>query len=511
MDLTETLVERARGGDHSAFEQLVEAERPRLEALVRSRLGLRLRSEVDVEDIVQETLLQAFRSIARFRWQGEQSFIRWLAGIAENVIRKEHRGWVQRSKVRLEPDPIEQTSPSKNLRRHERFDRLEQALKGLSEDHREVIILARIERLRVNDIARRMERSFLRGTGGGNFEVARSVAAGERPQALVAADFNGDERADLAAVNRDSNDVTVLLGNDEGLQAGTTLPVGDRPAAVVAGDWDLDGQLDLATANSDSGNVTLLRGTGQGTFEAGGTIEVAIDAGGRAPDLLAMADWNSDGTADLLTGNETRTKIFLGRGGGVFQEHGELGFPGGVFVPLEVTGDEHIDLVRAGPGPRDVTALRGNGNGGFDRVETIRVGSSPMAITGWRDGKGETRIATANLVSDDVSISTLAALPPGCETRRFLRGDCNGDRNVGGNVGDAIALLNFNFLGHRAPSCLAACDANGDGVVRGQVDDAVYLLNFAFLGGAVPAAPYPACGFGQEKDLVLGCEDSSCP
>ncbi len=156
---SEALVGRAQEGDRSAFERLVEANRARLEALVRSRLSEHLRSEVEVEDVVQETLLQAFRSIERFRWQGEQSFVRWLGGIPENVIRKEHRGLEQRRKVRLEPRRAEQTSPSKNLRRHERFDRLEQALKSLSDDHRQVIILARIEQLRVNEIALRMNRS----------------------------------------------------------------------------------------------------------------------------------------------------------------------------------------------------------------------------------------------------------------------------------------------------------------------------------------------------------------
>jgi RNA polymerase sigma-70 factor (ECF subfamily) len=140
---SEALVSRARNGDRGAFERLVEANRARLEAL----------------DVVQETHLQAFRSIGSFRWQGKQSFVRWLGGIAEHVIRKEYRGLEQRRRVRLEPRRAEQSTPSKNLRRRERFDRLEKALASLSDDHRQVIILARIERLRVKEIARRMERS----------------------------------------------------------------------------------------------------------------------------------------------------------------------------------------------------------------------------------------------------------------------------------------------------------------------------------------------------------------
>jgi hypothetical protein len=91
----------------------------------------------------------------------------------------------------------------------------------------------------------------------------------------------------------------------------------------------------------------------------------------------------------------------------------------------------------------------------------------------------------------------------------FIRGDCNGDGKVTGQVGDAIFLLNFNFLGGTAPSCQAACDSNGDGQFSGQVGDAVYLLNFNFLGGRPPPAPFPDCGSGtSEGDKALGCTDA---
>ena len=153
------LVEEARTGSRESFDELVESNGHRLEALVRSRLGPQLRSEITVEDIVQETLLQAFRSIERFEWRGENSFVRWLAGIAENVLRKQYRGLEQRRRARLEPRREEDVSPSKDLRRHERFDRLKQALETLSDDHRQVITLARLEQLRVKEIADRMNRS----------------------------------------------------------------------------------------------------------------------------------------------------------------------------------------------------------------------------------------------------------------------------------------------------------------------------------------------------------------
>ena len=45
------------------------------------------------------------------------------------------------------------------LRRNERFDRLQESIDNLSAEYREVIVLARIEGLRIKEIAQRMNRS----------------------------------------------------------------------------------------------------------------------------------------------------------------------------------------------------------------------------------------------------------------------------------------------------------------------------------------------------------------
>jgi concanavalin A-like lectin/glucanase superfamily protein len=96
----------------------------------------------------------------------------------------------------------------------------------------------------------------------------------------------------------------------------------------------------------------------------------------------------------------------------------------------------------------------------------------------------------------------------------FLRGDCDGDGSVGGQVTDAVFLLDHNFRGGGEPPCLAACDADGDGRTEGQVTDAVYLLTFNFQGGPPPLDPFPGCGPVQfETDESLGCETptGNCP
>ncbi len=57
-----------------------------LEASVRQRLGRRLRARIEAEGVLQETFLKALQSLPSYRDQGPDSFLRWLRGIAENLL-----------------------------------------------------------------------------------------------------------------------------------------------------------------------------------------------------------------------------------------------------------------------------------------------------------------------------------------------------------------------------------------------------------------------------------------
>ena len=153
-------VAKAQSGDRDAFDRLVDQHQDRLERLVRSPMGRHLRSDAEPSDVVQDVLLRAFGAIDRFRWSGEDSFMRWLGAIAENVILNATKRLSRHRALRLDRSVAgDEKSPSKELRRGERFDRLEASLEQVSPDHREVILLARIEGLSIKEIARRMNRS----------------------------------------------------------------------------------------------------------------------------------------------------------------------------------------------------------------------------------------------------------------------------------------------------------------------------------------------------------------
>src|SRR5262249_21581996 len=117
---------------------------------------------------------------------------------------------------------------------------------------------------------------------------------------------NGDGQLDLAAVNSDSNDVSVLLGHGDGtFAAPLSFPVGfDFPSSLVAGDVNGDGRLDLIV---DSG-VAVLLGRGDGTFllaDAFGIDTFVTSApffqSGSA--TQAEGDFNGDGLQDVAAIN----------------------------------------------------------------------------------------------------------------------------------------------------------------------------------------------------------------
>lgn len=96
------IVERARGGDRSAFDRLVEAHLPRVWRVVWRVL----RHHEDTEDVVQEVFLTAFRSLPEYR--GDASLSTWLHRIA--VTRALNHLDRSSEKVRRASGPLEDTS-----------------------------------------------------------------------------------------------------------------------------------------------------------------------------------------------------------------------------------------------------------------------------------------------------------------------------------------------------------------------------------------------------------------
>ena len=87
LETTRGLVEAAQVGDDDALRELFVRYYPIVVRIAELRLGRRIRGRIDAEDVAQETLLEAFRSLSRFRHRSEGGFRNWLSTILEHNVR----------------------------------------------------------------------------------------------------------------------------------------------------------------------------------------------------------------------------------------------------------------------------------------------------------------------------------------------------------------------------------------------------------------------------------------
>jgi len=167
---TYDLIARIEQGDESAFTPLFEKYQKRLALLIHYKLGHELRRLADVEDVLQETFLEAFRDINRFRYEKPGAFLSWLSRIADHVIadaarfhgRQKRRAELVRFRSVGTPDgadPADGATPSRLLAEKEGLQALIQKLDGLPEDYRRAILLAKVEGLSNAEMAEQLGRS----------------------------------------------------------------------------------------------------------------------------------------------------------------------------------------------------------------------------------------------------------------------------------------------------------------------------------------------------------------
>jgi hypothetical protein len=131
--------------------------------------------------------------------------------------------------------------------------------------------------------------TFLADGGGGFAALDVSTAAGFEGNSVVATDFNGDGKLDLAVGIRQPYLVDILLGQGDGtFDAGPVYRMNDFLRGIGSADFNRDGHPDLAVLPNDT---EILLGRGDGTFKRGPVYGGAFD------DELALAvsDVNGDG------------------------------------------------------------------------------------------------------------------------------------------------------------------------------------------------------------------------
>jgi len=164
------LLERIKAGEREAFDQLFVRYRPRLAVLIHYKLSPELRRTAEVDDVLQETLLRAWRDLERFEYRTPGSFLRWLASIADHVIIDAARAQARQCRAGVQvpfrsesnprgPEPADSRTPSRVLAEHQAVEALLARLDALPGDYRQAILLSKIEGLSTAEMAERLGRS----------------------------------------------------------------------------------------------------------------------------------------------------------------------------------------------------------------------------------------------------------------------------------------------------------------------------------------------------------------
>lgn len=163
----------AQAGSKDALAQMLEAYRGYLLLIATQELDPALRAKGGASDLVQETILEAYKDFAGFQG-GEEELLAWLRRLLRNNLSNFARRYRDTGKRLMsveislddgssshpaQPLADADPTPSEHAMANEQAEAVERALKRLPDVYREVILLRYREELSFEEISRVMGRS----------------------------------------------------------------------------------------------------------------------------------------------------------------------------------------------------------------------------------------------------------------------------------------------------------------------------------------------------------------
>jgi RNA polymerase sigma-70 factor (ECF subfamily) len=161
--LDRVLVDRFKGGDQAAFDEMVTRYWDRIYAMVHQLL----RNQQDAEEVTQDAFIRAHRGLVNFR--GDSAFSTWLYQIATNLARNRYWYWWRRKRDKTvsfdqpvsegsdmplsEVFAAEIESPDEITVTQEFVERIAKGMERLGAKHREILILRNVKNLSYEEIA----------------------------------------------------------------------------------------------------------------------------------------------------------------------------------------------------------------------------------------------------------------------------------------------------------------------------------------------------------------------
>lgn len=143
LESTATLLRLVRAGDLDARERLFAAYLPILSRWAHGRLPSQARDLAETSDLVQVTLMAAFKRIGEFTPHGEGAFLAYLRRILLNEIKDEvkRKSRHPTGETLNEAVPNQVPSTVERVVGNDALQRFDQALERLSEQQRQAVIL----------------------------------------------------------------------------------------------------------------------------------------------------------------------------------------------------------------------------------------------------------------------------------------------------------------------------------------------------------------------------------
>jgi RNA polymerase sigma-70 factor (ECF subfamily) len=176
MSSEDQLIRNAIGGDRESLAAMLEMYGPQVRARLAARQGAQSDGEIEIDDVMQVTYLEAFLRIGQFENRGPGAFLAWLTQIAENnrldalralsrqkrppAARRVRPGdWSESASALLDEMEWTTTTPSRSIGRQELAAALINALGRLPRDYATVLQRYDLEGLPVEEVAAGLGRS----------------------------------------------------------------------------------------------------------------------------------------------------------------------------------------------------------------------------------------------------------------------------------------------------------------------------------------------------------------
>lgn len=247
--------------------------------------------------------------------------------------------------------------------------------------------------------------------------------SGNGPENIATGDFDGDGKLDFVVSDGSSTSTIVEIFKNTSkdttisFSKSLTITVGNAPKGLVAKDFDGDGKLDIATSNYASNSVSILRNTSSGgsiTFNSKQDYSL-----NKSTFLLVTNDFDGDGKYDIACSNYVTNgtvsilKNLSTPGSISFSNWGSLvsgSFPN-FMGSTDLDGDQRPELFNVNFWSNNFNIYRNistSGLIGFENAVSYTTGTSatqPQGIAASDfDGDGKKDIVTTNSNGGYISV-----------------------------------------------------------------------------------------------------------